>query len=174
MFQKLLRLIRLKVRMIRINVIINDNRWHRHIKNLNNYIDRKVNKLNSKSITKTKNLFTCSLLLTDKKEIKYFNKKFRNKDRATDVLSFPFNKKKDFKKILKNNKEIYLGDMIINLDHVRSKKSSKDFKTNFDQLWIHGLIHLFGYDHIKDSDYEKMSKVEKKYLGIINVKKVSK
>jgi len=43
----------------------------------------------------------------------------------------------------------------------------KNFKHEFDKLWIHGLVHLFGYDHEKEKDYRKMSQVEKNYLKYI-------
>ena len=39
---------------------------------------------------------------------------------------------------------------------------------NFDKLWVHGLLHLFGYDHIKNKDYEKMRKIETKFLNLIS------
>ena len=43
--------------------------------------------------------------------------------------------------------------------------SEKLFKRQFDKLWIHGLIHLFGYDHKKDRDYKKMNAIENKLLN---------
>jgi rRNA maturation RNase YbeY len=43
----------------------------------------------------------------------------------------------------------------------------KNFKLEFDKLWIHGLVHLFGYDHKKEKDYRKMIQVEKNYLKYI-------
>ena len=43
----------------------------------------------------------------------------------------------------------------------------ENFKLEFDKLWIHGLVHLFGYDHKKEKDYRKMSQVEKNYLKYI-------
>ena len=52
---------------------------------------------------------------------------------------------------------------IINL---RAKKSN--FFLEFDKAWIHGLLHLLGYDHIKDIDYYKMIKLEKKIISLIN------
>ena len=51
---------------------------------------------------------------------------------------------------------------------MRNKKDHKDFKLEFDKLWIHGLVHLFGYDHKKDKDFYNMQKVEKKYLSYFN------
>jgi len=107
------------------------------------------------------------LLLSNTKVIKKLNSKFRKKNKSTDVLSFPFYNEKNLKKKIKNKKEIYLGDIIINLNKIRSKKNIKNFKLEFDKLWIHGLVHLFGYDHKKEKDYRKMSVVEKNYLKYI-------
>ena len=155
--------------MIKINVIINDIKWFSYIKNPNNYLDRKLNKLNSKDKTlKKKNIF-CTLLLSNDKEIKLLNQKFRKKNKTTDVLSFPFQTKLEFKKKIKKEKEIYLGDIIINLNKIKNKKVLKYFKFEFDRLWIHGLVHLLGYDHKKDKDFLKMSQIEKKYFDIVNV-----
>jgi len=112
--------------MIKVNVIINNINWFRYIKNPNNYLDQKIDKLNS--------------------------------------IEAIFSKKK-----IKTEKEIYLGDIIINLNEIKNKKKSKDFKIEFDRLWIHGLVHLFGYDHKKDKDFLKMYQIEKKYFNSINV-----
>ena len=154
--------------MIKINVIINNVSWSRLIKNPSNYIDRKVKKLNLKNKYSKKNIIFCSLLLSGNKEIKNLNKKFRKKNKSTDVLSFPFYDKKNLKKILKKNeKELYLGDIIINFNKVTNKKNLKDFKSQFDKLWVHGLVHLFGYDHKNQKDFRKMQQVEINYLKYI-------
>ena len=155
--------------MIKINVLINNIKWFRYIKNPNSYLDRKLNKLNSiEKMFKNKNIF-CTLLLSDSREIKLLNKKFRKKNKATDVLSFPFQKKSELKLKLKKTKEVYLGDIIINLNKIKNKKVLKNFKFEFDRLWIHGLVHLLGHDHKKDKDFLKMSQVEKKYFETANV-----
>ncbi len=155
--------------MIKINVITNNINWISYIKNPNNYIDRKLSKLNLKNKTfKKKNIF-CTLLLSDNKEIKLLNKKFRKKNKTTDILSFPFQTKNELKKKLKKEKEIYLGDMIINLSKIKNKKALKNFKFEFDRLWIHGLAHLLGHDHKKDKDFFKMEQIEKKYFDFVNV-----
>ena len=153
--------------MIKINVITNNFNWYRFIKIPNNYIERKIKKLNLKNKNYKKNIIFCSLLLSDTKAIKKLNSKFRKKNKSTDVLSFPFYNKINLKKKIKNEKEIYLGDIIINLNKIRSKKNMKNFKLEFDKLWIHGLVHLFGYDHKKEKDYRKMNQVEKNYLKYI-------
>ena len=153
--------------MIKINVITNNFNWYRFIKIPNNYIERKIKKLNFKNKDYKKNIIFCTLLLSNTKAIKKLNSKFRKKNKSTDVLSFPFYNKKNLKKKIKNEKEIYLGDIIINLNKIRSKKNIKNFKLEFDKLWIHGLVHLFGYDHKKEKDYRKMNQVEKNYLKYI-------
>ena len=155
--------------MIKINVITSNGKWIDYIKNPNDYLDRKLNKISKKDkILKKKNIF-CTLLLSDNKEIKRLNKKFRKKNKATDVLSFPFQKKSELKLKLKKAKEIYLGDIIINFSKIKNKKVLKNFKFEFDRLWIHGLVHLLGHDHKKGKDFLKMSQVEKKYFDTANV-----
>ena len=153
--------------MIKINVITNNFNWYRFIKIPNNYIERKIKKLNFKNKNYKKNIIFCTLLLSNTKLIKKLNSKFRKKNKSTDVLSFPFHNEKNLKKKIKNEKEIYLGDIIINLNRVRSKNNMKNFKLEFDKLWIHGLVHLFGYDHKKEKDFKKMSQIEKDYLKYI-------
>ena len=154
--------------MIKINVITNNINWFRYIKDPNIYLDQKTDRLNLKDKKFFKKKIFCTLLLSGNKEIKFLNKKFRKKNKATDVLSFPFQTKKELKKKLKTEKEIYLGDIIINLNKIKSKNEKFFFETEFDRLWIHGLVHLFGHDHKKDKDFKIMRQVEKNYLDLVN------
>ena len=107
--------------MIKINVITNNNNWLNYIKKPNYYLDKKIKKLNSKIKEFKKKQIFCTLLLSDNKEIKYLNKKFRKKNKTTDVLSFPFYTKIEFKKKIIKEKEVYLGDIIINLSKIKKK-----------------------------------------------------
>ena len=154
--------------MIKANVITRNISWYKYIKNPDIYIGRKINKLNAKNKKLKNKAIFFTLLLSGEKEIKNLNRKFRKKNKSTDVLSFPFYVKKELSKRLLKEKEIYLGDIIINLSKIREKKKIKDFKIEFDNLWIHGLVHLFGYDHKVEKDYLKMQKIEKKYSSFIN------
>ena len=154
--------------MIKINVITNNKSWLKYIKKPNYYLDKKIKKINlEKKKIKKKNIF-CSLLLSGNKEIKNLNKKFRKKNKVTDVLSFPFYAKKELEKKLKKEKELYLGDIIINLSKIKNKNIKKNFEKEFNRLWIHGFVHLFGHDHKKDKDFKKMHQVEKKYFKLVN------
>jgi probable rRNA maturation factor len=154
--------------MIKINVITNNKNWYRFLRRPDDYIDQKLKILNSKEKIFLKKNFFCTLLLSNDKEIKDLNNKFRKKNKTTDVLSFPFQTKQDLRRYFKEKKEIYLGDIIINLNKIKSKKNISEFKVEFDKLWVHGLIHLFGHDHKKKKDFLEMSLIEKKYMNLIN------
>ena len=154
--------------MIKINVISNNINWTKYLKDPNNFIGKKIKLINNKNKLYKKNTLTCSLLLTETSEIKKFNKKFRNKNKSTDVLSFPFYKKDELKKKIRKEKEVYLGDIVINLKKIKNKNNKFYFINNLNKLWIHGLVHLFGHRHKKDKDYYNMKKIEDKYLEYIS------
>ena len=154
--------------MIKINVILNNITWKKYLKNPNSFIDKKLKLLNKKNKLYKKNTLICSLLLSGAEEIKRLNKKFRKKNKTTDILSFPFYEKDQLKVKIKREKEIYLGDIILNLGKIRNKKNKIKFKNELNKLWIHGLVHLFGYQHKKNEDFKTMEKIEKKYLDYIN------
>ena len=78
-------------------------------------------------------------------------------------MSFPFYNKNELKKKLNKEKQIYLGDIVVNLNKIKNKKKFGNFREEFNKLWIHGLVHLLGYDHKKDSDFYKMTKIEKNF-----------
>ena len=154
--------------MIKINTILNNNSWKQYLSNPGDFIQKKIKNLNKRmKIYKEKNIY-CTLLLSNEREIKKLNKKFRKKNKSTDILSFPFYNKKILKDKLKKDKEIYLGDIIINLNSIKNKHDKKKFKIEFNRLWIHGLVHLFGHDHKKNKDFNEMQKIEKKFLFYID------
>tara|TARA_A100001015_G_scaffold104298_1_gene115749 strand:- start:1643 stop:2107 length:465 start_codon:yes stop_codon:yes gene_type:complete len=153
--------------MIKVNVILNNIIWKKYIKNPHRFIDKKISLINKKNKSYTKNNLICSLVLGGTKEIKRLNKKFRKKNKSTDVLSFPFYERELLNKKIRKEKDIYLGDIIINLNKVKNKNNQIKFKEELIKLWIHGLIHLFGYRHKKNKDFDAMKKIEKKYLKFI-------
>ena len=153
--------------MIKVNVILNNINWKRYLKNPNRFIDKKIALLNKKNKLFKKNTLICSLLLSGSKEIKNLNKKFRKKNKSTDVLSFPFYEKNQLNNKIREEKEVYLGDIIINLSQVKKKNNKAKFKEELNKLWIHGLLHLLGYDHKSNSQYLQMQKLEKKFSYLI-------
>ena len=95
-------------------------------------------------------------MLSNNKSIKKLNKSFRNRNKSTDILSFPSNK------ILKKIKENYIGDIIISYNFIDKPKSQsfKSFKEKLIKTFIHGFLHLLNFYHIKDKDHIKMLKEE--------------
>ncbi len=151
--------------MIKVNVEINNKSWHKRINNPKKYFNQKLNKI-SKIIKFFRNRnITFTILLTNSLNMKKLNKKFRKLNQSTDILSFPSFSPKKLK--LMKEKKIYIGDLAVSYEIVNSKSKKKNFFVEFDKVWIHGLLHLAGYDHIEDRDYYKMNKIEKKILNLI-------
>ena len=139
--------------MIKANVILDNLNWKNKIKKPNKYIKNKLKLLTKKKFFKNKNQ-EFSILLTNNKVMKNLNNKFRKKNKPTDVLSFPFENK------LKNKKNIYLGDIAISYEFVNKRSKNSNLFFEFDKLWIHGYLHLLGYNHKRNKDYYKMKKLE--------------
>ena len=151
--------------MIKVNVEINSKSWHKKIKNPKKYFFKKLKKI-SKIVKffKRKNT-TFTILLTNSLNMKKLNKKFRNQNKPTDVLSFPFFSKSNLKFI--KQKKIYIGDVAISYEIINLRAKKNDFLLEFDKVWVHGLLHLIGYNHIKNKDYYKMNKIEKRISNLI-------
>ena len=113
--------------MIKINIVSRNKNWLRYINNPQNFFKTKISKFNKKFKKYKKKIVFFTLLLSDDIEIKNLNKKFRKKNKSTDVLSFPFYNKKELVRKLKKDKEIYLGDIIVNLNKIKKKKISHFF-----------------------------------------------
>ena len=154
--------------MIKVNVILNNIIWKKYLKNPYSFIDKKIELLNKKNKLYKKNTLICTLLLSGPEEIKKLNKKFRKKNKITDVLSFPFHEKNKLDIKIKKEKEIYIGDIILNLNKIKNKKNKIKFKNELNKLWIHGLVHLFGHQHKINKDFKAMDKIEKEYLDYIS------
>ena len=137
--------------------------WMKHINNPEKYLKKKLKKAEKKISILKKNKLNFTLLLSGDNEIKKLNKKFRKKNKTTDVLSFPFyQKKKLYELIKKKKKTIYLGDIIINLNEIIKQGKKQSFQIAFDKIWIHGLTHLLGYRHNSNRDFSLMQKIENK------------
>ena len=152
--------------MIKVNVEVGNKSWHKKIKNPKRYFNKKLKKI-SKIIKffKGKNIIF-TILLTSSLNMRKLNKKFRNRNKSTDVLSFPFLPSENLKFI--KQKKFYIGDIATSYEIINSRSKKNNFLLEFDKTWIHGLLHLMGYNHVKNKDYFKMNKIEKKILDSIN------
>ena len=151
--------------MIKVNVEVDCKLWFKKIESPEKYFNKKLKKI-SKIVPffKKKNaIFT--ILLTNSLNMTKLNKKFRNKNKSTDVLSFPSFSPNNLKLIKKKN--IYIGDIATCYEIINIRSNKNNFLFEFDKAWVHGLLHLVGYNHIKNRDYFKMNKIEEKILNLI-------
>ena len=143
--------------MIKVNVLSEENSWAKKITKSEELFNKVCKNFPKKFKFINKKVYF-TLLLSNNQKIKILNKKFRKKNKHTDILSFPFEKK------ISNKKEIYLGDIIISFNYMNNPKNlDKDnFKKKTIKIFIHGFLHLIGFDHINNKDYKKMFDYEKK------------
>jgi len=141
--------------MININVFSEEKAWSKRLKNKDIFF-KKICKAFPKKYKFLNKKVTFTLLLSNNKNIKKLNKVFRKKNKSTDILSFPLDKK------IKIKKNTYLGDIIISYNYLDKPKSQdlKSFKEKVAKILIHGFLHLLGFDHKKNKDYSKMLKEE--------------
>ena len=141
--------------MIKLSVFSEDKAWSKRLRNSENFFIKICNAFPKKYKFSNKKV-SLSLLHSNNKNIKRLNKNFRNKNKSTDILSFPFNKK------IKISKNTYLGDIIISYNYLDKPKSQDlgSFKQKTIKIFIHGFLHLLGFDHIKNKDYFKMLREE--------------
>ncbi len=117
--------------------------------------------------------FDLGIWLTTNATIRKFNKTYRSKDKATDILSFPYHTELQAGQRIKvrSPEDKNLGDLIISLEYVRKDapvKWERSFDEHLTVLLAHGLAHLLNYDHITDEEFAVMQKIEKKLLKALN------
>ena len=150
--------------MINVSVVLENKLWEKKISNPRNYIKKKISKIFHFNPLKKKRL-SLTMLLTGNSKMKYLNNKFRNENKTTDVLSFPI---RDYIESKKNkNTAIYLGDIALNYEIINQRSKDSNFDLQFDKMWIHGYLHLLGYDHKEIKDYKIMKKMEDRILKIL-------
>lgn len=105
------------------------------------------------------------LIITDNEEIKHLNSAFRSKDKPTDVLSFPF----DDMGIVGG--DLPLGSVVINIEMAKSisDKIGHSLEAEIALLFIHGCLHLLGYDHENDSGEQRAK--EEELINLFNLPK---
>ena len=152
-------------KMISIDVVSESNLWNKRIKKADFFFNSLVKSFPKKyRFIKKKVILT--ILLSNNKNIKKLNKKFRNKNKSTDVLSFPSDKKFNLKK------SPYIGDIIVSYEFMNKPKvlNILDFKKKVSKVFIHSFLHLLGYDHIKLKDFKEMLIEEEKIYKSIETK----
>lgn len=124
-----------------------------------------------------------SVVFVDNEQIKEINKRQRNIDKVTDVLSFPmlnYPEGKVYKEVYKDNVfspedfdegELILGDIVLSLE--KAKEQSEDYGHSFLRevcyLTVHSVLHLLGYDHMDEMEKNIMRKREEEILDKFNI-----
>ena len=103
-----------------------------------------------------------NLELTNDGTIRQLNKKFLGRDEVTDVLSFTA----DIPGIK------LIGDIIIDTNVAKNQKEDRTFKKELQILFLHGILHCLGYDHLSATDQKIMDAKEKEYLNLLREEKI--
>jgi probable rRNA maturation factor len=110
---------------------------------------------------------TVTLLLTKDATIKRLNHDFRGIDKPTNVLSFPQFHPDELPKIGRNTQPVHIGDVAISYQYVvaETERDHKILTNHVVHLLIHGILHLFGYDHMAGIEATRMERLEKKVMA---------
>ena len=142
--------------MVSLSYNVDDKKWQESFPLFKKYISKSViETIKTVKINLSENS-EINFLLTSDKKIQKLNSKYRNKNFPTNVLSFPMMKK--------INGVMLIGDIAISNEKIL--KESKNLKTNkysyLSKITIHGVLHLLGFDHQTEKEFQKMDKYEKK------------
>ena len=144
--------------MVEISYNIKSLEWNKNLPSYKKCISNSVNQIFKIIKFSSNNEVSISFLLTSNSEIKLLNQKYRNKNKPTNVLSFPMNEKIENKN--------YLGDVVIACEKIIDESYEQNIKKYkyLSKMTIHGVLHLLGYKHDTDRQFNKMNSIEKNIL----------
>ena len=115
--------------------------------------------------------FDIGILFTTNKNMQEYNRQYRNKDKATDILSFAYHQLKPGETIqITTEEDKNLGDLILAPSYIQQavQELNIPFEERLKVLLVHGICHLLGYDHEKDEDWQLMQAKEDELIKAIN------
>lgn len=134
---------------------INEDRYNEIFKNIKKVLNKDSD-------------YDLSLTFVDDAKILEINRDYRNIDKATDVISFAILDDNELPQI--EGIEVDLGDIFISID--TAKKQAENLNQTLLQelefLFVHGVLHLFGYDHMNEEDETEMFTLQRKIIDEIN------
>jgi probable rRNA maturation factor len=144
--------------MLKLDVLTDDKRWNAPWKKDAAFFKKLIVATLKKAKASTNT--SISLLLTDDASIQVLNKKYRKKNKPTNVLSFPM------------DEDGVLGDIVLALETIKAeaKAEKKTIRDHTAHLLVHGTLHLLGYDHMNDKDAVAMEKME---VAILETAKIA-
>ena len=114
--------------------------------------------------------FSVNLCLSNDAAVHKLNREFRGVDKPTNVLSFANYEDESFEDMLETE-VVELGDVIVALETLEreAEEQGVSLKAHFMHLWLHGLLHILGYDHMDESDAEVMEGLEIEILAALGI-----
>lgn len=143
--------------MIEIDITINDERWSAALPTIEQIVS---DTLSTALHGRVEPPCEVSVLLTSDDEVQILNRDYRDKDKPTNVLSFP------------QDEPSMLGDIVMALETIEREAAEQDkpLEDHVRHLLVHGALHLLGYDHIEDEQAEEMEALEVEILAQMNIK----
>jgi probable rRNA maturation factor len=164
--------------MVEICIIIDDEAWKKAVRCVSKFAKDKMSyafehvfsKHTLTNIPKDKKL-SVNLLLTNDSQITELNNNFRNKNTPTNVLTFANIDDEFFQEEIKLYPIVALGDIAISLETMQREalEQNKPLTDHFAHLLVHGVLHILGYDHIKEEDAAIMQDIEADILAQFNI-----
>lgn len=114
--------------------------------------------------------YLLSVIFVNTEQIHEINLQYRNIDRPTDVISFALMDSEDM--YYSEEQEIELGDIFISIDavHEQAQRFQHSFDRELSFLFLHGVLHLLGYDHMNEQDEAQMNKLQDEIIDEIIAK----
>lgn len=132
------------------------------------------------SVLGQRDIFTVDLAVTDGATVRAYNRETRGVDAETDVLSFPYFEglklpvtENDFSDEAFDGKRVALGSIMISSPraHEQAEAFGHSYERELGFLACHGLLHLLGFDHIKEEDERRMNAVAEKVMAAVGLKR---
>ena len=151
--------------MIEVDVIIQSPLWYEVRADIEPYLEGLCKDILSQTgVTVFISHSELSVTLTDDAAIRVLNKRYRHKDSATNVLSFPASviNPEYFDQIDTLDGYAMLGDIVLSIETLRkeAQEQDKSLEAHFTHLLVHGILHLLGYDHETDEEAAIMEQCE--------------
>lgn len=158
--------------IISIDTLIEDENWRTALVNHEQLINKAVtNSINHmKILSDSEQMIEVSVTLTNDAHIQSLNRNYRDKDKPTNVLSFP---QLDWSTDeWQEEPMLMLGDVVIAFETMdkEAKEQSKQLEHHFIHMLVHSIVHLFGYDHEENDEAEEMEALEIIILNSMGIK----
>ncbi|MGH1404378.1 MAG: rRNA maturation RNase YbeY [Alphaproteobacteria bacterium] len=151
-----------------IDIDIRDQNWIKHIPSIEEDTHSIIQRILTEQLPSTEHV-EISIVLTDNPFIQKLNHQYRNKDKPTNVLSFPQTEADEMNTPFPF---ISLGDIIVAFETIQNEASeqNKTIKNHYTHMLVHGCLHLLHYDHETEEDAKEMEALETQILDHLGIK----